>query len=367
MKKLITALINLFFRLFPIDEKKILFISTNYKVNDNPYAVYRYLKDHKLGYKTVYLVAKDADTSLLEPGDYAYVRSFKGLYHMATYHYRVTCQSYGSIIKKRKGQRYIQLWHGIAALKKMGLDVENPQDLTQLAHTLDWDYYVTSSQADADILKSSSGYTCATKILGAPRTDALFLPRDLDAIKKKLKIPPGKRVLLYAPTFRQEELKKESVTIDFLPAIGEDYVSLVRLHPFVAAKIDPAIFNENVINVCGYPDLNELLAVADLLITDYSSIFYDYSLLEKLTVFYAYDYDSYVGERSGFYVDYKKDLPGPVAYTCRELVEILRNIGRYEAEYREKIKETNQNYNPVNDGQVCRRFAEELQKGGFDR
>ena len=125
----------------------------------------KYIKDNKLDYKTIFIVSKDADVSKLPKKDYAYVKSIKYLYHMATYKYLFTCQSHGSIIKKRKKQIYIQLWHGIA-LKKMGLDIPQNKNLGILKHTNDWDYVVSSSEYEKNTLKSSCGYKCKTKILG---------------------------------------------------------------------------------------------------------------------------------------------------------------------------------------------------------
>lgn len=362
MRKLIETLINFFFRLFPIDEKKILFISTNYALTDNPYALFRHLKSRNTDYRLVYLVAKGVDVSSLQKGEYAYVRSFMGLYHMATYKYRVTCQSYGSIIKKRPGQRYIQLWHGTFALKKMGLDVSNPEGLTQLPHTVDWDYYISASKNDAEVVKGCSGFTCPYRLLGNPRTDALFAPWDLPAIREKLGIPEGKKVLLYAPTFRDWEMDAQTVALPPLGALTEKYTVLMRLHPFVADKIDPAALEDGIINVCGYSNLNELLAVSDVLVTDYSSVFIDFSLLEKPSVFYVYDYDAYAKERGGFYLDFKTDLPGPVAYTEEELLDALRDLTPDV----EKIRAFNRQYNTYNDGKASQRVADALLNGEFD-
>lgn len=362
MRKIVEVLINFFFRLFPIDNKKVLFISTNYRLNDNPYALFRYLKEHNPGYRLVYLVAKDADVSSLQKGEYAYVRSLMGLYHMATYKYRFTCQSYGSIIKKRPGQRYIQLWHATFSLKKMGFDIANSEGLTQLPHTIDWDYYISASENDVQVIKGCSGFTCPYKLLGNPRTDALFAPWDLSATRKKLGISEGKRVLLYAPTFRDWELDAETVTLPNLSALTDEYTVLVRLHPFVADKLDPQSLSDGIVNVCGYPDLNELLAVSDVLVTDYSSVFIDFSLLEKPAVFYIYDYETYVKERGGFYLDFKTDLPGPVAFSEEELLKALYNL----KPDLKKIRAFNQIHNTFNDGKVSQRVAEELFNGNFD-
>ena len=245
----------------------------------------------------------------------------------------------------------------------MGFDVANPEGLTQLPHTVDWDYYISASEADIAVVQGCSGFTCPGKALGNPRTDALFAQWDLPAIRTKLGIPDDKKVLLYAPTFRDWELNAETVSLPNLSALTEEYTVLVRLHPFVSHKLDRSIFNESIINACDHSDLNELLAVSDVLVTDYSSVFIDFSLLEKPTVFYIYDYEAYAKERGGCYLDFHTQLPGPTAQTEDALLATLKAL-QVDTE---KIRQFNQQYNTHNDGNACKRILAELQKGGFDR
>lgn len=366
IKKIISIGINTIFSLFPINKKKIVFQSTRYQVTDNPYYIYKYIKENNLDYKLIFIVDKNADVSNLSCGDYAYVRSLKAYYHLATYRYLFTCQSLGSILKKRKNQIYIQLWHSIS-LKKMGLDVENKDHSTQLEHTKDWDFVVSSGEFESSVLKTSSGYTCDTKLLGNPRTDALFYSYNLQKIKQRLGISSDKKILLYAPTFRDWEMDKELIDIDIPKYMRENFTVLVRLHPFIAPKINKQIFCDNIINVCNYNNLNELLVVSDILITDYSSICFDFSLLKKLSVFYAYDYEDYVKSRNGFYLDYKSELPGPVAYTEQELENILININKNIDKHTKLLPEFNKKYSTLNDGNASKRIVEELLNGGFDK
>ena len=366
LKRVISFFINAVFRIFPIDNKKIVFQATKYKVTDNPYYVYKYIKDNNLDYRTVFIVAKDADVSLLQEGDYAYVRSLKSFYHLATYKYLFTCQSLGSIIKKRKKQIYIQLWHSIS-LKKMGLDISNEQNLTHLEHTEDWDWVVSSGEFESKVLKSSSGYACETKFLGNPRTDAIFYDYDNNKIKQRLNIKDDRKIILYAPTFRDWEMENEIIDVELPDYVKDNYTVLIRLHPFIAEKINKSIFNEYVINVCQYPALSELLSVSDILITDYSSICFDFSLLRKPTVFYAYDYDEYVKCRGGFYLDFNSEMPGPVAYTQQQLEDCIKEISVNGDVYTDKLIEFNKKYSTMNDGGSVKRIVDELQNGGFEK
>lgn len=366
LKGLIGNIINFFLSLFPIKKNKVVFLSTNYHVSDNPYAVYKQIKKVAPEYKTIFIVAKDADVSKLPETDYVYVRSLKSFYHLATYRYLFTCQSLGTIVKKRPQQIYIQLWHGIA-IKKMGLDVSNSDNLTRLEHTRDWDWVVSSSRYESNVLKSASGYTCPTKLLGNPRTDSVFEKHNPNEIKAKLGIISDKKIVLYAPTFRDWELENDIIDIKLPESILKNFIVLIRLHPYVAKKINNSIFNENVINVCGYGNLNELLSVSDVLITDYSSITFDFSLLGKLSVFYAYDYEEYVKERGGFYLDFNTELPGPVAYTEKDLEKIFFDIDNQIDFFSHKIEDFNKQYSTFNDGNSGYRVVKELLSGGFDK
>ncbi len=365
LREIISLVINGFFRLFPINKRKIVFQSTRYQVTDNPYYIYKYIKENNLNYRLVFIVDKNADTECLAKGDYAYVRSLKAYYHLATYKYLFTCQSLGSILKKRKNQTYIQLWHSIS-LKKMGLDVSDEDNITQLVHTKDWDFVVSSGKFECSVLKTSSGYTCDTKLLGNPRTDALFYDYDSDKIRQSLGITSNRKIILYAPTFRDWEMEKDVIDINLPPFAKENFTILVRLHPLISEKINNKIFSDNIINACNY-NLSELLAVSDFLITDYSSIFFDFSLLGKLSVFYAYDYDKYVRCRNGFYLDYKNELPGPVAYSEQELENILINLDENIYKYTKALPEFNKEYSTFNDGNASKRIVEELLNGGFEK
>ncbi len=366
IKKIISFILNTFFHLFPIDTNKIVFQATRYQVTDNPYYIYKYIKENALNYKTIFIVERNADVSLLSPGDYAYVRTLKAYYHLATYKYLFTCQSLGSVIKKRPEQIYIQLWHGIA-LKKMGLDVQNNENLSRLDHTRDWDWLVSSSEYEASTLKSSSGCTCDIKILGNPRTDALYEKKDTEKIKRNLGITGDKKIVLYAPTFRVDELLKEKIELELPSVLSENFTLIIKLHPYISEKINNESLPDGVINASNYLDINDLIDISDIVITDYSSVFFDSSLMNKPTVFYAYDYEKYAKERNGFYLDYKKDLPGPVAYTKEELERIFLNIDENIEKYSAKLPDFNKKFNFMNDGKVCKRISDELNNGGFDK
>lgn len=370
-KEIISTILNLFFRLYKIDSKKIVFQSGRGMIDGNPKAIYEYInKNNAKNYKLIWLVTKDTNTSKLE-GIYYNSNSIKGLYHLATAKYWIRSESLGSVIKKRKGQVYIQTWHGHGAMKKMGYDVNNEKNRPPLEHTKEWDHLLTNGPIEEMIMKSSTGYKGNIIQIGAPLTDIILKNANdnkfIKNLKKELKIPKNKKVILYAPTFRDKQLDMEKINlkIDALKN-AKDAVILVRVHPLIRNKIDAKNFGKNFINVCFYPDVSDLLAVTDILISDYSSIIYQFSVLNRPIMFYTYDLDEYTKDR-GFYINFPEDLPGEAVNTDEELLKLINNIDKYKKKISKKLNDFNRKYNANNDGKVCEKFTELLITGYFDK
>lgn len=373
MKNTISKIINIIFKNFKVQNNKIIFESGRGLVDGNVKAVYDYIVENNITeIKCVWLVNKNTDTTSLRKGDYAYYKTLKSYYHLATAKYWLRSQSIGSLLKKKKEQVYIQLWHGNGVMKKMGYDVNNDKERPIVDHVKEWDYYIANDKYDANVIKSSTSYNKNIDILGMACVDnSIKNSKDKNFKKKvlsKLNIKEkNKKIILYAPTFRDFDLDKDiiNVPIEKLKNL-KDCLILVRLHPLVREKINKDIFkHKNIINACEYPDCSDILAIADILITDYSSIIYEYSPLNRPIIFYPYDYEKYVELRGGFYVDYKKELPGPLCYTEEELLNVLENIDVNQTKYNKKINSFNKKYNYLSDGQASKRFIDKLTSGYF--
>lgn len=373
MKKLFSTILNFISKLLKVDEKKILFETGRDLVDGTPRAIYSYIKNNcPNDFKTVWLVTRKTDVSNIKPGEYAYYKTLKSLYFIATSKYWIRSESLGNIIKKKKNQVYIQAWHGHGALKKMGYDVHNDTNRPPVEHVKDWDYFISSDPLDEQVIISSTGYNKKTVMLGAACTDEILkLSKDTDKInmiKQKLGIAEkdfNKKIIFYAPTFRDSDLNKKNLQlpISCLSKI-KDTIILIRLHPLIKELIDDSIFKDNIINACTYPDASEILAIADVLISDYSSIIYEYAVLNRPIIFYDYDLELYLKER-GLYLDPQKDLPGPVIYDEEALYLALQNTESLMDEYKNKLEEFNKKYNYLNDGQVSKRFVQKLKEGYF--
>lgn len=372
IKKILSVVANKLFSIFSVDENKIIFESGRDLIDGNAKAIYEYMKNNNIkNYKMIWLVTKKTDISMLEKDSYAYYKTLKGLYHLSTAKYLLKNQSIGEILKKKKDQVYIQLFHGNGVMKKMGYDVNNAKERPVVEHAKEWDYYIANDKNEARIIRTSTGYKGKVEILGMAAVDLVISNCNNETKKKeilkKLNINNSKKNILYAPTFRDYDLDKDIVNIPVNELSKlKDYNIIIRLHPLVRNKVNNEIFKfNNFVNGCNYPDASDILSIADILITDYSSIFYEYMPVNAPIIFYPYDYDKYVSLRGDFYVDYKNELPGPICYNEEELLKVIKNIDNIYLEYDEKREKFNKKYNYLSDGKASERFVNYLINNKF--
>ena len=184
-----------------------------------------------------------------------------------------------------------------------------------------------------------------------------------------LGIAPDKRVVLYAPTFRDDrpttrgrfEFAMPIDLAEFHRRFGEDHVLLVRTHVLISNRVEvPAGAEKSVLDVSTYPDIQELFLASDVLVTDYSSSFFDYALLGRPIVFYAYDLENYRDNLRGFYLPYDEaTLPGPITQTQDELFDVLE-AERSPRRARRAGLAFARTYAPHDDGQASARVVDQL-------
>lgn len=253
---------------------------------------------------------------------------------------------------KKKSTIYINTWHG-SAIKYLGGDVKEEGKSFKGKSTSKESVFYTQSQFDEYVFKRAFHIDDSTfKRFGLPRNDELatISRAKIDEIKKQLSLPKDKNIILYAPTFREycrnatNEIMQE-MRIDLQrweKTMGDRYILLVRVHYEVAKTLDFEAYN-SVHNVSDYPHLNDLLVVSDVLISDYSSIFFDYSIVHRPMICFAYDIDEYTKNR-GMYIDLRTELPCKIVKTNDELFsEVDRVFEQYE-EMCEKTVEFQKKY-----------------------
>lgn len=279
----------------------------------------------------------------------------------------------------RKGQVYLQCWHG-TPLKRLGYDIiESDNAMNSLKEIKE--KYRTDARKFSYILSPSPFATekFATawnlnetgqrgKIIekGYPRNDRLAVADEEERtrLRKELGVE-DRKVILYAPTWRDNQhtsgqgyTYKTEVDFDKLQKeLGSEYIILFRAHYLVANSFDFGRYEGFVKDVSSYPDINDLYIASDILVTDYSSVFFDFSILERPVVFYMYDLDHYANEMRGFYLSIE-ELPGPIVNTEDDLIAEIRKTEGWTAD--EKYLEFKKRFNPYEDGNSSKRVLSEV-------
>ena len=365
-------------RFFPINRKVIVFQSFHGKsYSCNPKAIYEELVASDSDYKAVWVI-NNLNTEI--PGNALKVRphSIRYYYYMAIGKFFVNNGNFPDFYQKRNGAVHLQTWHG-TPLKKLGFDIDPTSDSyaentspALLERNKRWDYLIGPNHYTSTILKRAFDYKNATLDIGYPRNDVL-VKRDqedkIDEIKRKLNIDPDKKVMLYAPTWRDYEFhngaSQQPYTFKFdlermKEKFGDEYVLLVRLHYRDATRIQLKGYEDFVYNVSSYDDIQELYLISNLLITDYSSVMFDYANLKRPMIFFAYDLPRYATQVRGFYFNFQKDAPGPIVVNEDKLFNTIDNIDHIQYKFYDKYKAFTQKFCHLDDGQAARRTIEKV-------
>ena len=246
-----------------------------------------------------------------------------------------------------EGMKWVQLWHGTGLFKKFGYDLLNDEDkkiMEMFAPKID---LVSVSSENVVDTYARNFYVDKSKVkpFGVPRNDFYdekhlsddYLSDLRESFEKDYPQLKGKKLVLYAPTFREDP--KNNAVFDyfdiekFLDELGDEYALAIRLHPNYKRFCDEEhnidledLTNRyDIINFTGLKDGQKLLLLSDILIADYSSIMVDYTILQKPIVLFAYDLDDYINEERGFYFDYKENVPGKIVYNMDELIASIND------------------------------------------
>ncbi|MCY7752474.1 CDP-glycerol glycerophosphotransferase family protein [Bacillus haynesii] len=363
----------------PIKEKTVLYEAYHGRsISGNCYAIFLKLvqdKDFK-DYHHVWVINDISDPMVEELKrnyqnvSFTSVDSNHYLKYLATSKYLINDTSFPFYFVKRDEQIYINTWHG-TPLKTLGLDIKNRGMSTHKniqRNLLHSDYLISPNQFTYEkLLKSHDIYEIyAGKVadIGYPRTD-LTLETNGEEVRKTLNIPLDKKVILYAPTWRGTVGKENDTSqvlldevMDIQKSMGDDYIVLLKSHYFTFEY-----FKKNKLDhlcVPNWYDTNKLLAAVDILITDYSSIFFDFLPLKKPVLFYMIDHQEYEAER-GFYLDIN-NLPGPVCESLNELIDKLQNIHILKKEFSEQYDKYLEEFCYNDDGQASKRLVEMIFK-----
>lgn len=374
LKKLIKQLIYTICRVFPIKKNRILFFSyygerysgspkylSEYFVSQtdsNPEIVWAFVHPEKY--------ELDSGICKVKYGSISYY------FMLATAKIIITNYRMTEEFHKKKGQIYIQTWHSSLRLKMIEKDAEQslPEHYVRMAKrdSEQLDYLLTGSQKGKEIFERSFWYKGNILEVGTPQCDILFETNN--DIHKKVcdyfNMPLDTKFILYAPTFRKNH-SLDVYNLDYdsiLDAVSEriegNWVFLLRLHPHLVNLIDNLSYGSKVLQATQYDEAQELLSVADILISDYSAIMFDYAVTKKPCFLYVPDLEEYTKKDRNLYFNIK-ELPFECAETNDELIQKIKLFD--EEQYKEKtdifLQDTIHSYD---DGCSCKKVWEKIKE-----
>ncbi len=332
---LMSFCINVLKLFIRVDDKLILINSfAGRKYDDSPKAIFEEMKRDKRfeGYKIVWAF-HEPDKFEVEGAEKIKTDCFKYFATALKARVWVTNSSVERGLHfKRKKTFYLNTWHG-TPIKKMGSDITSGNTSFDTKSAYNFDVMNAQSLFEADVFSRCFKIPRENFIeVGLPRNDALanYTEEQRDELRRKLNIPTGKKVILYCPTFREYE-KDEHLGVVLKPPmdlnkwekeLGDEYVLLFRAH-YEVSKVMDIKDSDFVRNATDYPSLNDLMIASDILLSDYSSVFFDYSIMDKCMIHFTYDYDKY-NEQRGMYFDIREYLSG--AATEDGVIDYIKNM-----------------------------------------
>lgn len=351
------------FRAFvPIKKGRVMCWAYSFRqYSCNPKYITEYILDNGLThFELVWAFNKGVDVSKLDKRIIVtYNQTFRFLYYMYSSEFIITNSRndrFGDYFYKKKGQKYVMTWHGSTPIKMIEKDAEVELGPVYVRRAkMDsaiCDLMLSNSKWYTNLIRSSFWYDGEILETGIPRNDIFFDEKKKAEIKERILrnygISPDKKIVMYAPTFRSDNdprhfsLNWDRIIPSLKKALDSDIVLFIRLHPnsIDHIDVDSIVDNESIYNMCFYHDMQELLCITDVLITDYSSTMFEIALLDKVCFLYADDINTY---NRNFYFDLR-NLPFPFAETEEMLID---NILSFNSELYHKAQRS------YNEGVLC--------------
>ena len=369
----------------PVKDNVIMFESSNGRnYTGNPRYIYEEMVRQGLDneYNCVWSLT---DTNIPIPGNCTKIKrpGMKFLFYSLRSKFWIFDSRHQYYLKKNKNTRYIQTWHG-TPLKKLALDMDkvNSSETTDIEdykakfkkNSSLWDYLISQNSYSSKIFKRAFAFDGEMLEIGYPRNDILINENNetkINEIKERLNIDKDKKIILYAPTWRDNEFHKKGIykfatEMDFNAmknALSDEYVLIVKFHYLVKDEINWDEYRDFIIECNEMWDIQELYLISDILITDYSSVMFDYALLNRPILFFTYDLDFYKDNLRDFYFDINT-VPGPLIETTEDLVDFIKNNSKedYFEKYGTKYQAFKETYNEFDKGSSCQSVIELVER-----
>jgi CDP-glycerol glycerophosphotransferase len=294
---------------------------------------------------------------------------------MARARYVISNDHFPDWFARRPDQVCVQTWHG-TPLKRLGLDVSEMRGTVRRfqrrwdQQVANWQLVLSPNRFSTPILRRAYAIEGEMLETGYPRVDALARP-DRDELTARLRarlgLPSDRRIVLYAPTYRDQVRDSQGryrldlrIDLERLRAeLGDECVVLFRKHHYIVDPV-PETPDGFVRDVSSYPDGTELLLAADVLVTDYSSMMVDFANTGRPMLLYTYDLDAYRDEVRGFYLDLVEAAPGPMLATTGELIEALRDVEAVQREHAGRYAAFRERFCELDDGGAAARVVDRV-------
>jgi CDP-glycerol glycerophosphotransferase len=369
---------GLFVRL-PLKQRSVLFENhMGQSYSDNPRYVFEELHRRNAGFDIVWSFAGDNPPAM--PAGVRTVRrnSWSYFLALARSRYWVDNQGLPGTLTKPARTTYVQTWHG-SALKRMGEDTPGFRSLPEdrrarhRAMVARWDYFLARSEHDVRTLVPALSVRGEVLRSGYPRNDPLVQlrsPEQRAAVRRELGLPADAVLVLYAPTFRETYAEGRQdfalqVDLDQMHEKLPGHLLLVRTHYLQRLQL-PAAAHTVARDVSHLPDITPLMVAADVLVTDYSSVMFDFANTGRPMVFFAYDYDDYVHSERGVYFELADKAPGPLVRTGDELIQALASVDTWRADYAERYAAFIREFGEYDRGTAAQQVVDRVFFGSAD-
>lgn len=357
------------FRLLPLQDRVSFIAFSGRQYSDSPRRISELLLKEHPEIQQVWAFNEPEKFRFLEEKGIKVVKykSLQYLYYVMTSRVYVDNAEFWSILKFRPGQMVLETWHGGGAYKRVGghrIDVNQREQQHAVEKMNKITLFLSSSKAFTNfVIRDAYQYRGEVLECGLPRNDDLLHPDAAASqrVRKALDIPENAKVLVYAPTFRNSH-SLDLYDVDFAALkaaleakFGGEWVILLRMHYYLADKA-MASQADFLRNATDYPDMQDLLQCADVLLTDYSSCMWDFSLMHRPCFLYARDISEYRGERD-FYTPIE-GWPFPLASNNAELAQIIADFD--ENSYRAAVDRHHQELGSTESGTAARQCAERI-------
>lgn len=270
--------------------------------------------------------------------------------------------------RRRPHQKVLQTWHG-STFKRLALDRPHHGLHAGIAARLEsrrWDALIAQNDFSADHLRTAYAFSGPIWVEGYPRNDIFQHPGHTKTVRERLGITPATRIVLYAPTWRddRQEIVKHLDLAELAATLGDDHILLVRGHSRTLAH-GSDVTGRGLLDVSTYPNMADLLMVADVFVTDYSSSMFDWSTTGRPIVFFVPDLDHYRDNLRGFYADLLSDAPGPIVRSPDDLSDAIRNADTRAGQFATAAARWRAEFAAHDDGYAGARVVTRLEAEGW--